>query len=191
MRAFREAIMREGALIVAGGDGVRSDTLYGDDGFGAQCVETLLGRYLLPRAARVFEAGAEPGVLVDRLAEAERIIIFDAVDFGAEPGSLTIARRETVPALLEGRGVGGSDMTLSEALSCATLTAGGPPAAVTLIGCQPAPADGFGGGLSRTAATQVGPAVEACVLELALWECDAVPMGHAAEGVAALLPLDA
>lgn len=68
-----------------------------DEGLGPQAIERL-ARLDLPEAVEVIDAGTDLLAVIGDLEGAERVILIDAVQAGAEPGTI---HRFTLEALLE------------------------------------------------------------------------------------------
>jgi len=68
-----------------------------DEGLGPQAIERLARRDL-PQAVEVIDAGTDLLAVIGDLEGAERVILIDAVQAGAEPGTI---HRFTLEALLE------------------------------------------------------------------------------------------
>ncbi len=160
------AISRDGpeALVLGVGN-----LLWADEGFGVRCVERFAECFVAPDTVEVLDGGTQGLSLVNTLAEARRVLIFDAVDVGAAPGALIVARGADVPRFVAGKKVSLHQTSMMEVLALAELMAGGPPSEITLIGCQPRELEDYGGGLRACVAAQVDPAVEAAAAELARW----------------------
>lgn len=63
--------------------------LMGDEGFGPRVVESLLSHYSLPDGVSVLDAGTMGFTILNLFAEADRILVVDALDgTGYEPGTL-------------------------------------------------------------------------------------------------------
>ena len=63
--------------------------LMGDEGFGPRVVEALLSRYSFPDDVSVIDAGTMGFTILNLFAEADRILVIDALEStGHEPGTL-------------------------------------------------------------------------------------------------------
>ena len=143
--------------------------LWADEGFGVRCVEAFAERYSVPDGVEVMDGGTQGLALVNVLAEAKRILIFDAVDFDAAPGTLITVHGDDVPRFAAGKKVSLHQTSMMEILSLAEVLADGVPDAITLIGCQPAELEDYGGGLTSSVAARLGPALAAAEAVLADW----------------------
>jgi len=152
------------ALIIGVGN-----MLWADEGFGVRAVEAFGADYVLPDSVDIMDGGTTGLALIPDLAAAKRILIFDAVDFDAEPGSLVIVRGDDVPKFAAGKKVSLHQTSMMEVLSLAEVLADGPPDDIVLIGCQPQDMEDYGGGLTAAVAAQVGPALEAAYVVMRDW----------------------
>ena len=182
----RQDTTRQGpaALVIGVGN-----ILWADEGFGVRCVEAFGNAYETGPDVETMDGGTQGLLLVNDLAEAQRILIFDAVDFDAEPGEMIIARGADVPRFAAGKKVSLHQTSMMEILALAELMADGPPREITLIGCQPAELEDYGGGLTGRVAARVAPAVEAAARELAQWGLH-VGVRRDANAGAALMPAE-
>jgi len=74
--------------------------LYADDGFGPAVIQSLK-RYNLPTGVKAIDAGCGGNDFVFSLLDpmvTRRLIVVDAADFGAKPGSLTLINVSDLPA---------------------------------------------------------------------------------------------
>jgi hydrogenase maturation protease len=141
--------------------------LWADEGFGVRAVEALHERYLLPDAVTLLDGGTQGLNLLAPVCAADRVIVFDCIDFGLPPGTLRMLRDGEVPV--------GSDTAMSlhqatfqELLSLARLR-GRFPQRITLIGVQPAVLEDLGGSLSPPVRTRLDEAVALALAELREW----------------------
>jgi hydrogenase maturation protease len=132
-----------------------------DDGFGMAVAEALQSRAELPAGARVVEIGIGGIGLVHELMDGcDALILLDAVDRGAEPGSLYVLEPD-VPVVAamgsEDRRAVASD--LHQLVPSRSLVAAAAldllPPVVRIVGCQPGETD--------VLSTELTPAVRAAV----------------------------
>ena len=134
--------------------------LWADEGFGVRCVEALEAAWEFPaqrRDRRRRHAGPGPGSV---LQQAERVILFDAVDYGGEPGSLIVARDAEVPRFMTKGKMSLHQAGMNDVLACLEML-GHVPAAFTLIGLQPVELEDYGGSLTEPVRRQVPRALRA------------------------------
>ncbi len=143
--------------------------LWADEGFGVRCVERFTADYALPDGVEAMDGGTQGLALANILAEAKRILIFDAVDFDGAPGDLVTVRGDDVPRFVAGKKVSLHQTSMMEVLAVAEFMAEEAPGAITLIGCQPAELEDYGGGLTPIVSARVPEAIAAAADELAAW----------------------
>ena len=99
--------------------------------------------------------------------------MFDAIDYGLPPGTLSVFRDDDVPRLGD-RKMSLHQTTFQEVLSLARLRDRFPDK-ITLIGVQPDVLDDLGGSLSPKVRARLDEAVALAVAELQAWGVQAVP----------------
>ena len=120
--------------------------LWADEGFGVRCVEAFAQRYRVPENVTVADGGTQGLYLVDLLREHDPVVIFDAVDFGDEPGALRVVENDDIPAFVAGRKVSLHQAGLQDVIACARLL-GDCATQMLLIGVQPVELEDYGGSL--------------------------------------------
>lgn len=148
--------------------------LWADEGFGVRAVEALHAHWQLPANVRVMDGGTQGIFLLPWVRSADRLLIFDAVDFGREPGSLHLVRNDDVPRFMGAKKMSMHQAGFQEVLSSADL-AGELPAELALIGVQPELLDDYGGSLQPRVRQQIEPAVGLALEVLAGWGVVAQP----------------
>lgn len=112
------------------------NVLMGDDAVGPYAVRTLHARYEFPEGVSVIDLGT-PGLdLTPHLADAEAVIILDAVRAQGKPGDLRLYRRDQILRHPPPSRLGPHEPGLKEALLSLEF-AGGGPGQVLLIGVIP------------------------------------------------------
>lgn len=142
--------------------------LWADEGFGVRCVERLNAEWWLPPSVRLIDGGTQGLLLVPDIMAAARVIVFDAVDYGAPPATLLVVRDREVPVFIGQAKMSLHQAGFEEVLACADLL-GGAPDRVTLIGCQPEELEDYGGSLRASVAARLDEAVALAVAELRAW----------------------
>ncbi|MGD1954421.1 MAG: HyaD/HybD family hydrogenase maturation endopeptidase [Sphingomonadales bacterium] len=145
------------------------NVLWADEGFGVRCAEAFASEYDVPDTVTIMDGGTQGLALINDMAAAKRLLIFDAVDAGLPPGSLTVVRGDDVPRFVAAKKVSLHQTSMMEIIALAELMAGGPADKITLIGFQPVDMEDYGGGLTPEASAQVPKALFAAVQELTLW----------------------
>lgn len=136
--------------------------LWADEGFGIRAVEALHARYSFPEDVRVMDGGTQGIFLLPWVRNANRLLIFDAIDFGLPPATLRVIRDDDVPCFMGAKKVSMHQAGFQEVLSTATLS-GDLPNELVLIGVQPEILDDYGGSLRDSVKAQIEPAIaEAC-----------------------------
>ena len=128
-----------------------------DDGVGPAVLKRLADRKL--PAVDCLDLGDAGFDLVHVTADYERVVVVDAVDFGGEPGEVTVFDPTEPDGTAGGRGTHGTD--LFELLSVATRLDREPPA-VRIVGVQPAET-GFGEELSPAVSRTLPTVVETVI----------------------------
>ncbi len=147
--------------------------LWADEGFGVRAVEALHQRYRLPAGVALVDGGTQGLYLLDHVCSADRVLVFDAIDYELAPGTLRVFRDDEVPVWTDTM-MSLHQATFQELLSLARLR-GRFPTRITLIGVQPDVLDDLGGSLSPLVRARLDEAVALAVAELAAWGMAAEP----------------
>lgn len=138
------------------------NVLWADEGFGVRAVEGLHARYQFPDDVRIMDGGTQGIFLLPWVRNANRLLIFDAIDFGLPPATLRVIRNDDVPCFMGAKKVSMHQAGFQEVLSTATLS-GDLPGELVLVGVQPEKLDDYGGSLRDSIKAQIEPAInEAC-----------------------------
>jgi hydrogenase maturation protease len=137
-----------------------------DEGVGVRVVERLLERYDFPVGVQVLDGGTLGLDLLPWVEGVDRLLVVDAVDMGAEPGTTTRLEGEEVPVFL-GVKISPHQMGLADLLAASRLR-GYFPQQLVLWGVQPAVIE-VGLELSPLVETQVETLVESVLAELTSW----------------------
>ncbi|MFL5288780.1 MAG: HyaD/HybD family hydrogenase maturation endopeptidase [Rhodopila sp.] len=148
--------------------------LWADEGFGVRAVEAFHRRYELPEDVVLLDGGTQGLYLVNYLQEADDLLVFDAIDYGLEPGTLKIVRDEEVPKFTGAKKMSLHQTGFQEVLSAADLL-DAYPKRLALIGCQPVDLEDWGGPLTAPVAAAIAPALDAAVAVLAEWGVAVTP----------------
>ena len=157
--------------------------LWADEGFGPRCIEALAEAHAFPPSVRLLDGGTQGLYLLPFLEEADALLVFDAVDYGLEPGTLLTVRDGEVPAFMGAKKMSLHQTGFQDVLATAQLL-GRCPERLTLIGCQPEELEDYGGSLRPVVAGQIGPALSVALAELAAWGVTPLPGQSAVEGLA-------
>ncbi len=150
--------------------------LWADEGFGVRCIERLHARYALPDSVRVMDGGTQGIFLLPWVRAAERLLIFDAIDFGLAPASLRCIEGDNVPRYMGAKKVSMHQAGFQEVLAAANL-AGELAGELALIGVQPELLDDYGGSLTPSVRAQLDPAVELGIDVLRRWNIEITERG--------------
>lgn len=153
------------------------NVLWADEGFGVRAVERLNAQGPWPAHVELLDGGTQGLALLPFVEAANRLIVFDAVDFGLAPGALEVREGDAVPACLNARRMSLHQAGFSDVLACAQLK-GHYPDEIVLIGVQPVELDDFGGSLRPAVLAQIEPAVAKAREWLQRW--GVAPMNGAA-----------
>jgi hydrogenase maturation protease len=144
------------------------NVLWADEGFGVRCVEHLLAEYSLPPTVQAMDGGTRGLYLLPHVQQARRLIVFDAIDYGLDPGTLQLIENEEVP-----RFMGAKKMSLHQTgfqdVICAAELTGQCPVEMLLIGVQPEQLEDYGGSLTPIVRAQIPAAVHLAVRRLRGW----------------------
>lgn len=144
------------------------NVLWADEGFGVRCVEALQARFDFAPHVQLVDGGTQGLYLLPLVQGARRLLIFDAVDYGLEPGTLKFVENDEVPRFLGAKKMSLHQTGFQEVLMLATL-AGRYPDEVLLVGCQPAELEDYGGSLRPVVKAALEQALPLAVQRLAAW----------------------
>jgi hydrogenase maturation protease len=137
-----------------------------DDGIGVRVVQLIAERYRLPGNVTVVDGGTSCFDLLPEIESADRLIIVDAVDTGAAPGTLVRLAGADIPLALETR-LSPHQIGLKDLLAVATLL-GNAPKVTVLWGVQPESVK-MALELSAPVMAQLEPLAAKVLQELAAW----------------------
>ena len=134
-----------------------------DEGLGVRALEAFCDRFETPAGVDLLDGGTTGMGLLDDIGGREQLLVLDAVQTGAPPGTLAVLRDEEIPVYFGRRGTP-HQLGLSDVLATLEL-AGEKPAQVTVLGIVPDSLE-LSLELSATIAAQLGGLVDALVDEL-------------------------
>lgn len=149
---------QETAVLVLG----IGNLLWADEGFGVRAVEEMYRRYEFPENVRVMDGGTQGIYLVQHIREANILIVFDAVDYGLEPGTMKLVEGDEVPKFLGIKKISLHQTGFQEVLAMAEMM-GDYPDHLLLIGVQPVELEDYGGSLRPLVKEKIKPAIEAAL----------------------------
>ena len=142
--------------------------LWADEGFGVRAVESFHRLYEMAEGVELLDGGTQGLYLVNRIAEVERLLVFDAIDYGLQPGTLKVVTGDEVPKFTGAKKMSLHQTGFQEVLSAADLM-GHYPRDIVLIGCQPLDLEDWGGPLTAPVSASIEPALDAAMEILASW----------------------
>lgn len=148
--------------------------LWADEGFGVRAVAALDEGWRFPEAVELMDGGTQGLYLLPYVQGARRMLVFDAIDYGLEPGTLQVVRDDDIPSYL---GIGKMSLhqsSFQEVLSLAKLS-GQAPAQAVLVGVQPALLMDYGGSLTDVVRAKLPEAIRIGLETLAAWGVAGVP----------------
>ena len=144
------------------------NVLWADEGFGVRAVAALNEGWRFPESVTLMDGGTQGLYLLPHVQAARRILVFDAIDHGLEPGTLQVVKDGDIPAYM---GVGKMSLhqsSFQEVLSLAQLSGHTPERAV-LVGVQPRLLKDFGGSLTDIVREKLPEALAVGLAVLADW----------------------
>ena len=154
--------------------------LWADEGFGVRAVEEFCRRYLCDQRVTIMDGGTQGLYLLPHVQQASRLVVFDAIDYGLEPGTLKVITDDEVPAYMGAKQMSLHQTGFQDVLAAAKLT-GQCPDKLVLIGVQPVELKDYGGSLREAVRAQIDPAVEIAAEWLRRWGVEIHPR-EAADG---------
>ena len=163
--------------------------LWADEGFGVRAVEEFHRRFRVPDNVTVLDGGTQGLYLVNFLQEHDRLLVFDAIDYGLEPGTMKIVRDDEVPKFTGAKKMSLHQTGFQEVLSAADLLAAYPET-LALIGCQPLDLEDWGGPLTEPVRATIDGALDTALAILAEWGITVEPRSGEIEADDRLLAND-
>ena len=155
---------REPRILVLG----IGNILWADEGFGVRALETFHARYRTAENVSLLDGGTQGLYLVHFVQEADYLLVFDAIDYGLQPGTLKIVQDDEVPKFTGAKKMSLHQTGFQEVLSAADLL-GDYPEKLTLIGCQPLDLEDWGGPLTEPVRGQLEQAADVAAAILEQW----------------------
>ena len=147
--------------------------LWADEGFGVRVVEEMHRRFVFPPSVKLMDGGTQGLYLVQFVRQAKNLLVFDAIDYGDEPGSLRLVLDAEVPRFMGAKKMSLHQTGFQEVISAAELM-GGAPAAMALIGVQAQELEDWGGSLRPLIRDRIEPAIAMGLKILHDWGIDPV-----------------
>jgi hydrogenase maturation protease len=141
--------------------------LLSDEGLGIHALRYLAQNYILPPSVELLDGGTAGIELLSPIAKATHLIILDAVQTKAPPGTVVQIPHADMPAFVRTK-LSSHQIGLADVLAAATLT-DSLPSYITLLGLVPASLE-LGMGLTPVVATQLSQLANRVVQELTTLE---------------------
>lgn len=149
------------------------NVLWADEGFGVRALEALHAEFSFADDVRVMDGGTQGIFLLPWVRSARSLLVFDAIDFGLEPGELRLIRDDDVPRFMGAKKVSMHQAGFQEVLASAALS-GQYPRRLALVGVQPDTLDDYGGSLRPCVRARIPEAVALAVSVLTEWGVEAI-----------------
>jgi hydrogenase maturation protease len=150
------------------------NVLWADEGFGVRCVQALQRHWSFAPHVQLVDGGTQGLYLIQHVQAATKLLIFDAIDYGLEPGTLKLIENEDVPRFMGAKKMSLHQTGFQEVLMLALLTERYPQQ-VLLVGCQPEVLDDYGGSLRPKLKLALEDAVALGVDRLREWGAQPMP----------------
>jgi hydrogenase maturation protease len=150
------------------------NVLWADEGFGVRAVAALNEGWAFPESVTLMDGGTQGLYLLPYVQAAKRMLVFDAIDYRLEPGTLQVIKDGDIPSYL---GIGKMSLhqsSFQEVLSLAQFSGQSPERAV-LVGVQPAVLMDFGGSLTDIVRAKLPEALRIGLETLAEWGVAGTP----------------
>ncbi len=142
------------------------NTIMSDDGFGVRVIDELSSRYRFPGEVRLLDGGTLGLDLLPHLEGVDRLLIVDALEMQAAPGTVFRLEGEEVPRAFAGK-LSVHQMGVQDLLAVSELM-GHLPGELVVWGVQPQSIE-MGTELTATVAAAVAAVVAGVVGELRRW----------------------
>jgi hydrogenase maturation protease len=152
--------------------------IMGDDGLGLAALERLRDGWDTPAGVELVDGGTWGMNLLPLIEEAARVLLIDAIDIGATPGTEVVLPRDRLPRYLATK-ISPHQVDLRDVLALAELR-GTLPQHTTAVGLQPARVE-MTTELSDVVRQRLDPLVTRVVALLAEWGHECVPRVVAAD----------
>lgn len=136
--------------------------LWADEGFGVRTVEQLDQHYQFKNNVTVLDGGTQGIYLVQFVEQADILVVFDAIDYGLEPGVMKLIEGDEVPKFLGVKKMSLHQTGFQEVLMMADMLERYPEH-LLLVGVQPVQLEDFGGSLREKTRQQIEPAIAAAL----------------------------
>jgi hydrogenase maturation protease len=132
--------------------------LWADEGFGVRAVEALHREYEFPANVKLVDGGTQGLYLMEHVAAADILVVFDAIDYGLPPGAVKLVEGREVPAFMGAKKLSLHQTGFQDVLAAVELI-GKAPGRLLLVGVQPAALDDYGGSLREEVKARIPEAI--------------------------------
>lgn len=153
---------RGGRTVVIG----LGNPLMGDDGLGLAALARLQAQWAIPETVELVDGGTWGMNLLPVIEGADHLLLLDAIDTAAAPGTLQVLEQHRIPRYLATK-ISPHQVDLHDVLALAQLR-GTFPAEAVALGIQPAHI-AFGNELSEVVVCRLDELVRAAVMQLERW----------------------
>jgi len=150
------------------------NVLWADEGFGVRCVERLQAEWQFAEHVQLIDGGTQGLYLIHHVQDADALLIFDAIDYGLEPGTMKLVENEDVPRFMGAKKMSLHQTGFQEVLMLAQLTEQYPDQ-VLLVGCQPEEIEDYGGSLRPVVRDAMDAALAVAIERLRDWGAEPQP----------------
>lgn len=133
--------------------------LWADEGFGVRAVEQLNQQYQFDNNVTLMDGGTQGLYLVHHVQEHDILVVFDAIDYGLEPGTIKVIEGDQVPKFMGAKKMSLHQTGFQEVLAMAEIL-GKYPSHLLLVGVQPVQLEDFGGSLREKTRQQIEPSID-------------------------------
>lgn len=138
------------------------NVLWADEGFGVRAIETLNRQYAFGDSVTLMDGGTQGIYLVQHVQAADILVVFDAIDYGLDGGTLKLIKDEDVPNFMGAKKMSLHQTGFQEVLSMSQLL-GDYPDHILLIGVQPVELEDYGGSLRSAVKAQIPNAINEAI----------------------------
>jgi len=142
------------------------NSILSDDGVGVHAIRLLQGDSRVPAGVSILDGGTLGLELVPYASDASRVLLLDAVNSGAAPG--TLVRMAASDLLGAKGGWSAHQLGVADLISALALVSTGPQD-IVVLGVQPANTD-WGTTLSPAVDAALSPLVDAALAQLQVWQ---------------------
>ncbi len=133
--------------------------LWADEGFGVRAVERLDALYRFDDGVTLMDGGTQGLYLAPFVQACDLLVVFDAIDYGLEPGTLKTLEGDQVPKFMGAKKMSLHQTGFQEVLAMAEML-GEYPKELLLVGVQPEQIEDYGGSLRPLTRSRIEPAIE-------------------------------